>query len=399
MKAIVKVTALATVLAIVPARVARAAEKPDLKAISERIVTECVGVREGDLVLIAGDARDIDLVEDIGIAAARHGAAPLQLVARERTGPRYFTEVPEKYDGTRAAFVNQLAGIPTIYVEVQSTADPGLYKAIPGSRIATAGKSFLPFGETLMKRGVRRVYVGNGLFPTPATAKLLGVSEADLAGIFWGALATDPKKIQANGSAVKAAFAGAKLARVTHPNGTDIRFGVEGRPVILSDGVISPEQAAKGGPSAILYLPAGEAQIAPVPGTAEGKVVIDRMDWGIGPVEKLNWTFRAGKLVEYSAKPSPAFTRWKELYEAAGTGKDVFAGIDLGLHPGLRLPRGKPFLSYIPAGMVTVMMGDDTTLGGTNSSSYYAAGFLPGATVQLDGKPLVEKGVLKAAAK
>jgi leucyl aminopeptidase (aminopeptidase T) len=52
--------------------------------------------------------------------------------------------------------------------------------------------------------------------------------------------------------------------RVTHPNGTDLRFGVEGRPVVLSDGAITPERAAKGGAGAILYLPAGAARVAPV---------------------------------------------------------------------------------------------------------------------------------------
>jgi leucyl aminopeptidase (aminopeptidase T) len=382
----------------VPSQV-QAAEKRDLKAVAERIVAECAGVHEGDLVVVAGDVRDIEFVEDLAIASARHGAAPIQLVEREKTGVRYFTEVPEKYDGTRAGFAIQVAAIPTVWFQITSSADPGLYKSIPPSRLFTVGKSFRPVGEILMKHGVRQVYIGNGLYPTAATAKLLGVSQGELEKIFWGALATDPKLIQANGAAVKGALAGAKQARVTHPNGTDLRFGVEGRQVILSDGVITPEQAAKGGASARLYLPAGEALLSPVPGTAEGKVVIDRMDWGIGPVEKLTWTFRAGKLVEYTAKPSPAFTRWKELYEAGPAGKDAFASIDLGLHPSVKSPSARPFLSYIPAGMVSLSIGDDTEAGGTNATSYASVGFLPGATVEIDGKPLIAKGQLKTAAK
>lgn len=378
---------------------ARAAEKRDLKVIAERIVAESAGVREGDLVLVTGDVRDIDLVENLSIASARHGAAPMQLVARERTGVRYFTEVPEKFDGTRAAFVVQMAALPTVYLSVNSSAESGLYRAVPASRLATVGKSFRPFDESLMKRGVRQVFIGNGLYPTTATAKRLGVSLAELEKTFWNALATDPKLIQANGSEVRGAFAGAKQVRVTHPNGTDVRFGVTDRPVILSDGVITPEQAAKGGASARLYLPAGEALVAPVPGTAEGKVVIDRMDWGVGPVEKLTWTFKGGKLVEYTGKASPAFERWKELYEAGGAGKDAFASIDIGLHPGVKSPPGKPFLSYIPAGMVSLGIGDDTEAGGTNVSTYASVGFLPGATVDIDGKRLIEKGVWKATPK
>jgi leucyl aminopeptidase (aminopeptidase T) len=75
---------------------ALAAGKPDLKSVAERIVAECAGVHEGDMVLIVGDVLDIDLVDDLGVATARHGGAPVQLVGRGKAGVRYYTEVPEK---------------------------------------------------------------------------------------------------------------------------------------------------------------------------------------------------------------------------------------------------------------------------------------------------------------
>jgi hypothetical protein len=45
---------------------------------------------------------------------------------------------------------------------------------------------------------------------------------------------------------------------------------------------------------------------------------------------------------------------------------------------------------------VSLAIGDSTTLGGTDVSAYLAYGFLPGATVEVDGKAIVEKGVLSA---
>lgn len=397
-----RMTSWATLAALLAAGLgpARAeAKKPDLRAVAERVVGESAGVKEGDLVLITGDVRDVALVEEIAVAVARHGGHPVQLLGRERTGPRYYAEVPERYDAGRAAFFARLAEIPTVLIGVGGLEQRGLYDKVPASRLAAVSKAFQPVGETYLKRNVRQVYVDNGLYPTKAQAQMMGLGQAELARLFWSALASDPRRTQANGAAVAAAFGAARQARLTHPNGTDLRFGVEGRPVILSDGVITPERAAQGGAAGILYLPAGEALLAPVPGTAEGKVVIDRMEIGAGRVEKLTWTFAGGKLVGYGGKPSAAYTRWKELYEAGGVGKEVFAGVDLGLHPGVKSPPGKPLLSYIPAGMVTVSIGDDTNLGGTNSSPYGSAGFLPGATLELDGKPLVRKGVLQAGAK
>jgi len=67
---------------------------------------------------------------------------------------------------------------------------------------------------------------------------------------------------------VKAALAGGKQVRVTHPDGTDLRFGTEGQPVVLSDGAISPSawpRAARRGCSACQGLPARSAGAAPTP--------------------------------------------------------------------------------------------------------------------------------------
>jgi len=375
---------------------AGAAEKRDLRKAAARIV-ESAAIREGDLVVVLGDLAMIDLVEEISVAVAARGGHPMQIVGREKTGLRYYSEVPEKYDATRAAFWLKVTEMADAVIRVEWNDAPGLYRKVPAARFAAVAQSFQPATQTLLRRGVRDVYVGNGLMPTASSARMLGLSQPELARVFWDALATDPARIQANGAALKAALAGAKQVRVTHRNGTDLRFGIEGRPVILSDGAITPERVAQGGPASILYLPAGEAQVSAVPGTAEGVVVFDRLPTVNGSIEKLRWTFQGGKLVSRDAKPGPAFARASEIYEAAGAGKDVFAGIDFGLHPGARAPAGKTLLSYIAAGSVSLGIGDDTTMGGTNVSAYAAYGFLPGATVEVDGKAIIEKGVLKVA--
>ncbi|MBI5068544.1 MAG: aminopeptidase [Deltaproteobacteria bacterium] len=378
---------------------AAADAKVDARGIAERIVGEASGIKEGDLVLVEGQVRDLDLVEELSLAVARRGAHPLQTLGRERTGKRYYTEVPEKYDAARASFALKLVESLDAYVSVQGLEDPGLYRDVPASRIATVGKGFVAWNQRALQKGLKQIYVGNGLYPTEGAAKLLGLTRAELSRLFWTALATPPAQIQANGAAVLAALAGARQVRVTHPSGTDLRFGIEGRPVVLSDGAITPERAARGGAAAVVYLPAGEAMIAPVAGTAEGTVVFDRVPFGPGAIEKLRWTFQKGRLTAHQAAPGAAYTRWKELYEAAGDGKDLFAGIDFGLHPNARAPGKKVLLNFIPAGMVTLALGDDTSLGGSSSSTFGTWAFLPGATVEVDGKVLVEKGALRAAAR
>jgi aminopeptidase len=52
-------------------------------------------------------------------------------------------------------------------------------------------------------------------------------------------------------------------------------------------------------------------------------------------------------------------------------------------------------LSWGPAGMVTLVVGGNQWAGGDNASTFNLANFLPGSTVTVDDKPVVEKGALK----
>jgi aminopeptidase len=49
----------------------------------------------------------------------------------------------------------------------------------------------------------------------------------------------------------------------------------------------------------------------------------------------------------------------------------------------------------VPAGAVTVGTGVNTWAGGSNDVPYGQSVFLTGATVTLDGKPVIEGGTLK----
>jgi len=168
---------------------------------------------------------------------------------------------------------------------------------------------------------------------------------------------------------------------------------IEARPVLFSDGVITPEELKKGGQNTIVWLPAGEVYLAPVPGTAEGTLVIDRQVYQGAEITGLSLTFKAGKLTAMTAKSG--FDGLKADYETAPAGKDVFGFVDLGINPNVKVPPGSKLLSYLPAGMIMVALGGNQWAMGDNNIVWALQMFLPDATVKLDGKVLVEKGVLK----
>lgn len=86
--------------------------------------------------------------------------------------------------------------------------------------------------------------------------------------MFVRTMKADWRKTGACTRSVVAKLSSAQTIRVTTKAGTDLSFGIEGRKIFVDDGRIS----FKG---AFGNLPAGEAVLAPVEGTAQGKLVID----------------------------------------------------------------------------------------------------------------------------
>jgi hypothetical protein len=91
----------------------------------------------------------------------------------------------------------------------------------------------------------------------------------------------------------------------------------------------------------------------------------------------------------------PGFEAFKADYDARGEGKEIFGFVDLGINPNVKLAPSSKMGNWVPAGSVTVGTGNNTWAGGDNKISYGWTGFLPGSTVKVDGKVLVENGVLK----
>ncbi len=84
--------------------------------------------------------------------------------------------------------------------------------------VAKASSGITPL---MLKRNVRFVGIGNGFYPTASLAKQSGLSEAELAKIFWDGVNVDYPKMQAVGEELKKFLSGAKDVHITNGNGTD----------------------------------------------------------------------------------------------------------------------------------------------------------------------------------
>lgn len=370
--------------------------KPDAKAIATKLAGDVAGVKEGDVVLIHADVLDAELAQQILLAVGARGGQPLMLLQPSRSGRAWFDAVPQKYDVNGAAWRGKLVEMVDVEFNIGRDEAPDQMNGIAADRLEAWRKTHLPFGEKLRKRKVRQIDLGNGLFPTRATAKSLGLSEAELATLFWAGVNTDYAKLAARGETVKAALAGAKELRITSKAGTDLKFKPSAKAMVISDGVITSDEAKAGGAGSFTWLPAGEAYNLIELGSAEGKVVLPRYPFRGEDLVDFTAIIKAGKIVEFTAKPSKALEAFKADYAAAGPGKEIVTLFDIGLNADVKAPKGKTIQSFVPEGSVSVFIGADTWAGGTNDINWSAALMMPDATLTVDGKPLIEGGVLKA---
>jgi hypothetical protein len=332
-------------------------------------------MREGDLVLVSGSARDAPLLDRVAAHVRSAGARPVLTLdggqaQRPLLAPRQLLRPPDS--GARRA--NAVSA--QIIVE---------FGERPAAVVDASTRTFY-------SRSVRQVYLENDLYPTKNSAEVHGVLEADLAKKLWEAVALDRSPLPFSASALRSTLVQGKELRVRHANGTDLTLRVEGRPVFASDGAVSLQDAGSGRVARSVWLPAGEVYLTPLSGSAEGTVVVERQVFQGRDILGLELHYKAGRLASMSARSG--LEPLKALYDSAGPGRDVLGVIDIGINPTVR---GSGFIHSAPAGMVTLYLGNNQWAGGSNATSFGLGSLLLGTTVTLDGRPIVEDGALTGA--
>ena len=380
--------------AATPAATAAPQAPVDLEQLAQRLVGNAA-VKEGDIVLISGRGQDAELMEDIAVEARKLGAFPMVEYSSDRLSKRLFFDTPEKYDSQTSAIGMKLAKVANVSIQLGNGLTENLFEGADPKRIAAIGKANETVGTEFLKNNVRIVEVGNGLYPTPWRAERMGMPLDQLAKVFWEGVNVDYNDLQARGDQVKSALAAGNELHITNPNGTDLKLRIQGRRVLVSDGILSADDIKQGGAALAAYLPAGEVYTTPVAGTAEGKVVSTRDYFRGQQIDNLAITVAAGKVTSLTGS-GPGFAALKAEYDAvADERKNLFSFVDFGINPNVRLPAGSQVGNWVPAGAVTVGIAGNTWAGGDNSVPYGLTFFLPGSTATLDGKPIVENGELK----
>jgi leucyl aminopeptidase (aminopeptidase T) len=211
-------------------------------------------------------------------------------------------------------------------------------------------------------------------------ATLPGVTEEMLARV----MSADMGQLRRRGGAVADRLSEAAEARITCPNGSDLRLGLEGRRAIPDAGELT-ERGAFGN------LPCGEGFIAPVEGTSWGTLVVDGSMAGVGRVEDpVELVVEGGHLTSARGGQGMAFM---ELLTAHGEDGTNVAELGIGTNEKA-IVTGNILEDEKILGTCHVAFGASAAIGGTVQVPVHLDCVLMRPTVELDGEPIVREGEL-----
>ncbi len=362
-----------------------------VERLAKSIIRESLRPKEYEPVIISTYPHTIDLAEQITLECQKLGADPFMVLDTDKAFYGQFKNYSDENLQRCSAHCLGLAEYARSYVWLGGPKDPSPMARIPKERFGAMYSGEQAHYEKNLIKKAKNVNVGLGQV-TRERARTYGFNYPKWKAMVEAAIAVDYGKIGAVGQRVAGLLSSEADVRVTAANGTDFRFRLAGpsRRVEVDDGVISDEDLAAGATDT--GLPAGQVQVAPLEESAKGAFVSDVAIPQMGRlIHGLSWTFKDGHAVDIAARRNLGSSQ--AGWENATGAKDMFASFAIGLNP--RAKSG--FLNAaIPAGTVTIGLGDNRQLGGKNEASYGFANSLASATVKIGGKVVVDRGKLVA---
>ncbi len=307
----------------------------DLQQAVETVVGPCLGLHEGEDVVIVTDTTRQALGEALRDAAARLGAEPVLCVMEPR--------------------------------EVDGQEPP----AAVAAALAASTAFIAPTRRSLSHTRARKAASEAGA----RGATLPGVTEDMLARL----MAVDFERLRARSRAVAELLTAAGEARLTCPRGSDMTFDLTAREGIADDGDLS-------GAGAFGNLPCGEGFVSPLSGS--GTIFAATLATLGLPEEHVRLTVEDGRLAEAAGEWG---ARWTALMDGAGAQGRNLAELGVGTNERATLT-GNILEDEKMLGTVHVAFGASAGIGGTVSVPVHLDCLIEGATLDVGGTRVLHGG-------
>src|SRR5262249_14931837 len=159
----------------------------------------------------------------------------------------------------------------------------------------------------------------------------------------------------------------------------DLSLSLEGRTAIPDTGLLDR-------PGSFGNLPAGESFLAPVEGTAEGRLVVDASLAGLGVLEQpVTLEIRAGSIVDVAGGPTA--DQFRATLDGVGKAGRVVCELGVGTNDRARVT-GIVLEDEKVLGTVHIAFGNNVGFGGTNDVPFHVDGVVTRPTLEIDGVAL-----------
>jgi leucyl aminopeptidase (aminopeptidase T) len=210
-----------------------------------------------------------------------------------------------------------------------------------------------------------------------------------LADMFYpgGPMGADYTKISEKTKKLARLITGAEEVLVQTADGTDLKFSIRGREGRFESGMFT-ESGTWGN------LPSGEAYVAPIEGTAAGRVLV-RKKWFPGLTENMSLVFADGEVAEIlgGGKVGDGLRELLRLgvYEEPYESRRNLAEFGIGTNPYAKRPNNVLEAEKIK-GTIHVAIGDNSDMGGKVNADLHQDFVIPVPNVYLDGKTFIKDG-------
>jgi leucyl aminopeptidase (aminopeptidase T) len=309
----------------------------DLQQAVAVVLGRCLGVRAGETVLVVGDPASRELADALYAGTLAAGGEPLLALMEERAS--HGAEPP-----------------------------PPLAAAMAGSDVFVAPTT-KSLSHTIARKQANEAGARGATLPG-ATAEMLS-----------RVMAVDFDSLRARSRRLAEMLDDATEARVTCGLGSDLRLDLSGRTGVADDGDLTRS-------GAFGNLPCGEGFIAPLGG--EGRLVVSSLAALGLPTAPVTLTVNSGHLTGASGDDG---ARFLELLTAHGEDGTNLAELGVGTNDRATLT-GNVLEDEKILGSVHVAFGASAAFGGSVSVPVHLDCVVLDATVELDGRRVLDAGRL-----
>jgi len=357
----------------------------NLEEIADKIVNKCVRVEEDEVIMVSGGIHNFELVENIAVNIKKKGAFPVIKASTERLQKKMTEEVDKDILGKTPEHMLRWMDDIDGNIGIDSQKDPRVLQQLPEDKIGAQRKARKPIQDKLTEEKIR--WTGMG-YPTEEKAEMYGIDYEEFWDMFWKAMNVDYDALMKKGQKIAKPLQEGDEVHITSEKGTDLKFSIGDRNIIVDDGIISEKDIEDGFVGN--NLPCGEVFCAPLEDSANGKAYFDVAFYRGNEIRGIEANFKDGKLVEATAEKNEEL--FHEVIENAQGDKKHIGELGIGINPEVHKAIGYTITDEKIMGSIHIALGENRMFGGQNESTLHWDLVMLDPSLEVNGKKIMDNG-------